>query len=530
MTERLRYRLLLTTVVATAAVYWLWFGLTQRSIVGDEGISILAAEGVLEHGYPRLPSGFLYNRAYLPTYLLAGSIGLLGRSDLAIMLPSLLMALGSVWLTARIGAEVLGRPVAGLAAAGLLVVLQAQTFYATSARMYMPLQSFTVLAGYAAWRGFINGEWRFQGLAGLAVAGAVCSHQQGGTLLVALPLAVLAARAMQGSDRPRIHGVPVVMGTVALWIAFAATTLYQPANRMMSIADHGGANPELAGLNLNVSQWVWHALTAESTVPLGILVAPWVALVMARALLQPRDPVHRGVIFTAVFFAVGALAIFAAIQIIHWRFWFMLLPFQALFVAIGGAGLLRWLRNSKTAPRTRGLRRLAPVGWALLILVGSAAAFGPMVYLKHVLRAYGRPDCMSGVCSAEIRAEHAKLRDALDAGDRVVASNPWVTNYYLQRVDGFLRERRDGDHLGPFTNAVDEYFGIPLIDTREELEALRTSMRRVWVVVDYKGPKFSSRSTLDFIAGSFHTFLAGRGMTVYVNSSSQPVSQIRPPQ
>jgi 4-amino-4-deoxy-L-arabinose transferase-like glycosyltransferase len=530
MPEGLPGRVLLVTILVTATVYWLWFGLTQRSIVSDEGISLLAAQGVLQHGYPRLPSGFLYNRAYVPTYLLAGSISLFGWSDLGIMLPSLLMALGSVWLTARIGADVLGRPRAGLAAAALLVMLQAQTFYATSARMYMPLQGFTMLATYAAWRGFVRGERRFQGLAGLAVAGAIFSHQQGGSLLVALPLAVLAARAMQGRERQAVSVIPLLIATAALWAGFYAATLYQPASRMISIADHGGTTPALAGLNLNLAQWAFHALTAESTIPLGILVVPWVGWLVVRAPLAPRLGAHQGLIFTAALFVLGAAAIFSTVHVIHWRFWLMLLPLQALLVAVGAAGLLEWMTSSMPGSRRRLLRWLALAAWVLAIVVSSTTTFGSDVYTKHLTKAYGRPYCVSGPCSADVRSALAKVQDALDPGDRVVTSNPWVAHYYLRRVDGFLRERRHAGHFVPFKGAIDEYFGIPLIDTPEELEALRTSTHRVWVVVDYKGLDFSSRSTLDFIATSFPTFLSDGGMTVYVNPSlplSRAESDIR---
>jgi hypothetical protein len=93
-----------------------------------------------------------------------------------------------------------------------------------------------------------------------------------------------------------------------------------------------------------------------------------------------------------------------------------------------------------------------------------------------------------------------------------------VTDYYLRHVDGFLRERRHGDVFAPFESRVDEYFGIPLIDRRSELEALRASDRRVWIVVDYKARAYFSRATLDLVTESFETFRAGQAITVYVNA------------
>ena len=102
----------LVLVLAIATAYWLWFGVSQRSLVGDEGISLLSAQGVLTHGYPRLPSGLIYHRAYLPAYLVAASIWVFGLNDVAIMLPSLLLSLGSLILVYLLGRDLLHRPAA----------------------------------------------------------------------------------------------------------------------------------------------------------------------------------------------------------------------------------------------------------------------------------------------------------------------------------------------------------------------------------------------------------------------------------
>ena len=51
--------------------WWTLHGLYGRSIVTDDGISLLAARGIREHGYPILPSGLVYARSYLAHYALA---------------------------------------------------------------------------------------------------------------------------------------------------------------------------------------------------------------------------------------------------------------------------------------------------------------------------------------------------------------------------------------------------------------------------------------------------------------------------
>jgi hypothetical protein len=510
----------LGALLGATAAYWLWFGLTQRSVVGDEGISLLAAQGVLDHGYPRLPSGFLYNRAYLPTYVLAASLALGGWNDLAIMLPSLIMALVSIWITSRIGATVLGRPLVGLAAAFGLALLQSQTFYATSARMYMSLQAFSIVATYGAWRGFVKGELAFKGVTAVAIAGAILSHEQGGTLLVAVPIGLLVTRTMQGPSRPPLRTSAVLLGLVLLWAAFYAATVYEPAARMPAVSAHSGVDADHAGLNLNITQWLRHAVVAERTLPLGALVLPGLAWLLLGAVRAPHVPAHQGLVFTVSMFLAGAFALVMNINQAHSRFWVMLLPLHALLVCRGGAGVAEWARAAAVSPASRRLMALTCVSWPLIVLGASAAAFGPAVYLAFVREAYGMPPCRTATCSMDIAAEHMKLRDVLAPGDVVVTSNPMVTYYYLGQVDGFLRERRDGARFVPFQHVRDEYFGIPLIDRVSELTALRDSGRRIWIVMDYKVRSYVSRATRDFVTGSFAPFLEGNALSIYVGGST----------
>jgi 4-amino-4-deoxy-L-arabinose transferase-like glycosyltransferase len=225
-------------VLAIATAYWLWFGVSQRSVDGDEGTSILSAQAILTHGYPRLPSGLIYHRAYLPAYLVAGSIGAFGLNDIAIMLPSLLLSLGSMILVYRFGRDAFHRPAVGVTAAAILAVLQAQTFYATSARMYMTLQFCTVLAVYSAWRGYVQGERAFQWIAMLAIAGAIFSHQQGGAVLIAVPLSVLVVRWMMGAARPSINHRLACAGLILLCGAFWFATVYQLPAEVTRIVAH----------------------------------------------------------------------------------------------------------------------------------------------------------------------------------------------------------------------------------------------------------------------------------------------------
>src|SRR5215213_11872621 len=56
----------------------------------DEARLAMAARGVVETGLPRLPSGWIYTRGLLATYLTAPSLALLGESDFSARLPAIL--------------------------------------------------------------------------------------------------------------------------------------------------------------------------------------------------------------------------------------------------------------------------------------------------------------------------------------------------------------------------------------------------------------------------------------------------------
>ena len=101
----------MVVLIVVALTYWLWFGLTQRSVSTDPGISILAAQGILEHGYPLLPSGFTYYKGVLVNYLVAGSVWAFGLNDFSIMLPGILLGLGSLVLLYRLAKDVFGQMV-----------------------------------------------------------------------------------------------------------------------------------------------------------------------------------------------------------------------------------------------------------------------------------------------------------------------------------------------------------------------------------------------------------------------------------
>ena len=538
----------------------MWFGLTQRTINDDDGISILAAQGIPEHGIPRLPSGFIYERGVVPHYLLAASIGSLGLGDLSIMLPSLLLGLGSLWLVYLFARDIMGNRWIGVAAVALLLVLQVHTLYATSPRMYMTLQFMTLLAAYSAWRGYFQGSRRFQMVTLLAIAAAMLSHKQGAVLVVAIPISVLIVTWITRQKMPSVHAIQNLGGVLVIALAGFFLLVYGIPDGKGLIAFHGGQEPDHLGLNLNPAQWTNLAFASQRIFPFGLSFLPLAIFLAAKTVLGRRADPHLGLTYALLIFGAGGLAVLIIVNLEQGRFWLFLLPFNALIVCASVAALLEHFRrrpetrvqgdvrrrpkkrsqgNSGRRAKARVQRNFAAGVVLLSFLAGGAAANLGFVFVGRgadefkqiVTDGYGPPCTISSSdrpwiwCSNQESA-YATIRQEVKPEDLIISTNPWLTNYYLGRVDGLLREKREG--VGGFTSfdrSTEEYFGITLIDTLDELLQLAEEDKRVWVLLDGKTSLNSSQQTTRFVDAAYHRLYDDRSLLAYVNCLEPPCGQ-----
>jgi hypothetical protein len=164
----------------------------------DEARLVLAAQGVLETGWPILPSDRLYTRGLVTIYATAPSLALFGVHDWSARLPGIVA--GALLAPAVF---LLAQPIAGTIpalAAAVFVVLAAPLV--SWSRQAWPPATFLLLftlAAYAAYRGFVRDEPRWQVVAAHAFLLTVLAYELAMILPVSLGL-YLAIRTF----RPRL--------------------------------------------------------------------------------------------------------------------------------------------------------------------------------------------------------------------------------------------------------------------------------------------------------------------------------------
>ncbi|MSQ02762.1 MAG: hypothetical protein EXR71_12870 [Myxococcales bacterium] len=498
-------------LAAAAGGWWLYSGLVARSISTDDGISVLAADSIIRHGWPQLPSGLIYNRAYLAHYALAASIATVGRNDLGLLLPAWLASLGTQILLWRAGQRMFGGPWIGLAAAALVATSGWQAWYAGSPRMYGLLGFFATWTAVAAWRGLVEGQARHQTAALVAAALGIQAERGAALVLFAVVLAALVTEpGAIGRRTARLwgrlrFGPAQLAGLAALGLS-TGLALYKPTGSLRPIVVEGGNMPEFFSFSLSPHRAASHLAAVDALFPfllVGVIGASVAAL---------RGP--RSLRFVVVTFWAALLPLLLLSNMTGERVVLFLLPLAALAVAAAGAELL--------GPRRDARRLLSGAGVVLVALFARSAVLDEALTAKG-RATHGRGSFIWPNDSKEGRpgteAALVRLRARMAPDDQVLSSNPWTTDYYLGRSDGLVRQRSiAGKRHVRFDERRDEYFGLPIIDDEATLDALlagRPAGAEAWLVRDFKADRYWSKDFSATIASRFEEVDHGGGVRIY---------------
>jgi hypothetical protein len=174
----------------------------QGTMGRDEARLALAARGILEHGLPILPDGFLYTRGLVPAYLNAATFAILGSSDQSAKLTDLLFSSLLVLAVYRLG-RLAGGPRPALAAAIIVAFSPPLVLQAREAWLYNTYLLWMTLA--LGW--LVRDGPGDRVKAGLAALVALFSHELA-VLFVPVALAIDWGRAREARRRAQ-RGVPL---------------------------------------------------------------------------------------------------------------------------------------------------------------------------------------------------------------------------------------------------------------------------------------------------------------------------------
>jgi 4-amino-4-deoxy-L-arabinose transferase-like glycosyltransferase len=224
--SRLTPALVASVVVAvTAVAFWIriqglqgWDG----TLTVDEARLALAARGVLATGLPRLPSGWIYTRGLLVTYLTAPSLALLGETDFAARLPAVLTGAALIPVAYALGREAAGR-LGGLFVATLLAGHPSFVVWSRQAWFYALYVLLFAAAMLVILRARRTGRLGDQLLAAVFTGLSLYTHEVGVFLLAPLVAQVIlrlrSERGRPGAWLAAIASLAIVgTATILLWL------------------------------------------------------------------------------------------------------------------------------------------------------------------------------------------------------------------------------------------------------------------------------------------------------------------------
>ncbi len=467
-------------MVFLALGFWLrWRYALTSSLHVDEFTTLWAATRVQELGAPWMPSGVLYTRGLLASYIEALFLMLLGGGVLAGRSPSIVFGLAALIAVFAVGRRTWSASVGWLAAVGLTLLPEA-IVWSGRARFYSQLQLLTLLTVWAAYEAIVAPP-RAPSHAGYSLklspgsahvlftsffVLALFTQEQMALLYPPLLLAALLWRGWRWLLHPPAL-IAHLICVAALVIRLLVELLGQPgyfetiqAQRpyVGIVFDVVGAWAVYDSLLVAPERLLWS---------LGGALAVVVAVVQLRRLgrLPDLQPFHQATIFFALQLTVVLAAIFLLVGT-SWREARYLFFVQPVWLLLGAAGM-GWAVEHLT--QRNWLRMAAYVG---LTLVLAALLWRPaQAVLTQEVEGYDRV--------------LATLTSQRQPGDVILSPQPPACAAMLGRCDYYTLQRGYEEFVIAKDGVlVDRWTGAQLLNSQEQLAEIIRNSRRVWFISD----------------------------------------------
>ncbi len=458
--------LIVGMLLLTAAAFFIrlqGLGGPDGDLRNDESRLALAAQGVLATGLPKVPSGRIYTRGVISTYLMALSLWLFGPHDFAARLPSTVVGTLLVPVAYLFGRAAAGTA-GGLCAAAFAALQPDLIKWSDNAWMPSLFVLVFVAAVYFLYQGFGHDRSTMQVAGALGFVIALFVHE----FAVLLPMAVFTTVAIRAARRD-VGWFAGRRSVVALLIFGFGLVLFVVLGLLLRMGTVAGSTGEFQAyirpsLTLASLSFYYHQL-----------VRGYPLLLAAAALGIPLlvRSYGTGILFLYVTMGVGIITLGFLLSKHMERYGLMYVPLLSVIaawsIAEGARLVATWW---KVTPVTAA--RIPPI--ALVLVFGLS--------LQGDLRAAMRPERppAQGWLS-EFRALGPALEDLL-LSDVVT-----IVAFYQGRVDYWARVRNYERYSYVAGDEIRElYTGAVMVSSESDFQkvVIANPGRRLWYLGDLR--------------------------------------------
>ena len=421
VTDRLTPKSTLVIIVALMAIgFYLRFNnLGDRSFWYDEAITSYAAIGLLDHGTPILPSGEVYIRALLNTYLIALSFKTFGINEFSARIVSVIFGTLIIPLVYLLGKEFKSKRV-GLIAALLITFSAFEILWAREARMYAQFQFFYLLTVYLFYISLKKDNYKLFLFSGISFILAWYSHRLSLCFVpVAVTYILLCKRKEFLKNKYFVYATFGILGLAFVYMALTGKT-------------------PLDYLSSTVQRWAQHTVLhyvfafVLSTLLILVAINSAISLILWKFKIH-RDRAH-------LYFMLNFFIPFIFLSLYPWRYYryaFFIFPFLVIlasnaidFHALQNGVNTMWNQLSdKLKLRKELITNVKKVIIIMLILLLFIQVSSD-IYLNS-------QDSYANIIVTRDNWKKAGefVKEHLSEEDKIATTVPITTLYYVGRVD-----------------------------------------------------------------------------------------------
>jgi len=210
-------------VIALLVILIIWgfslriWNLGEQSLWIDEGYSINAANGILEHGYPLLDSGLIYKSSHLSTYGIAGTMALFNftpENPWSARILSVFFGVFIIGIIYLFSGYLFKNYTGALLAATIVTLSSWEIDWSRQARGYIELQFFIFLSLFFFWRWLRDKRTSYLFVSLGAFLLAYLAHPLAIIFAPVFPIAYVAHTIR--NQHKKVSWKPIILGGIAL--------------------------------------------------------------------------------------------------------------------------------------------------------------------------------------------------------------------------------------------------------------------------------------------------------------------------